>query len=91
MSLNRCSALRLRINGKLPIHQLQPFLHAGEADTTRFDGLARFKTNPRITKGVHPSRLCRQAKTFFAFTQSLFRQFAADDVYCHAKHALREL
>ena len=48
-SVDRGPALQLRVDRKFPIDRSQPFLHAGEAEARPFDGLVRFKTNPRIT------------------------------------------
>ena len=49
--MNRRAAPPLRVNGQLPANELQPLLHAGQAEPAPSHRLLRVKANARILDG----------------------------------------
>jgi hypothetical protein len=43
--------MRMRLDGKFPVNELQPFLHAGEAQAVTFERLLDVKSDTRISHG----------------------------------------
>jgi hypothetical protein len=49
--VNRCAAPGLRTNGKLPVDEFQPLLHARQSEPTPSRDLLRVEANPGILDG----------------------------------------
>ena len=46
--MNRCPVPPLRVDEKLPAHDLQPLLHAGQAEPRPSDGFVRVEAGARV-------------------------------------------
>ena len=46
--MNSCSALRLRINGKVPVDEFHPFFHAGETESGPAHCFLQIKADPWV-------------------------------------------